>query len=74
MANKQLKLKDDQNCSHSSVWEIPVNELPDKASEVWGRYPNGKRGEVTPPPPQQKVRPVEPLRKSATERAARAAT
>jgi hypothetical protein len=71
MANRQLK---DLDPSPSSVWEIPVSELPDRASEVWGRCPDKHHGEVTtnPSPPQQKVRQMEPSHRPATDRAATA--
>lgn len=70
MANKPQP-DDTQTNPNLSVWNIPVKELPDKASEVWGRCPDKRQGNVaTGSPAHPKGKQIEPHRRSTDERAA----
>lgn len=66
----QRRLKDDEN-ENSSVWEIPPSQLPDRASDIWGRCPDRYGDDVTAAtPPRPAVKPVAPHRRTSDERVA----
>jgi hypothetical protein len=67
MANKRQP-EDERN--HASVWEIPINKLPDKASEIWGQCHGEHEHHSDVTTSASSPRKIKPIRNTDNETAA----